>query len=271
VRLQDAPLAAMDNKPLPVVTEEVWDPRVRNPVRGLLMAPFQMLFAFVYLVPLILMALLSPGYCVRHRRRIVSTWGKLQLAMLGIRLDLRGSEHLSRPGPAILLFNHQSIFDLLLISAIWPESTVVLYKQEFHKIPIIGRMLRAMDMLPIDRSDRQRAVATMAEAATRIREKDMKVMISPEGTRSRTDGLQQFKRGAFHLAIDTGAPMIPMVLQGVRKVVHPGSLISRAGTIRIDVLEPIDTSDWTVDNIDQYIDATRAIYTSYVPPETGTA
>lgn len=260
----------MDNEPLPVVTEEAWDPRVSAPVRGLLMAPFQMLFAFLYLVPLILAALVSPGYCVRRRQRIVSTWGKVQMAMLGVGLDLHGSEHLDRPGPAILLFNHQSIFDLLIVSSIWPENAVVLYKQEFHKIPIIGRMLRAMDMLAIDRSDHQRAVATMAEAATRIREKNMKVMISPEGTRSRTDGLQQFKRGAFHLAIDTRAPMIPVVLQGVRKVMHPGSLLSRGGTIRIDVLEPIDTTDWTVENIDQYVRDIRAIYTSYVPPETTT-
>jgi putative phosphoserine phosphatase/1-acylglycerol-3-phosphate O-acyltransferase len=260
----------MDNQPLPVVTQETWDPKSGSLLRGLLGAPFQMLFAFLYLVPLNLAALVSPGFCSRRRRRIVSTWGAGQLALLGIDLELRGRERLDQTGPAILLFNHQSILDLLIISAVWPENAVVLYKQEFHRVPIIGRMLRALGMIAIDRSNRQRAVATMAEAAARIHAENIKVVIAPEGTRSRTDGLGRFKRGAFQLALDTRAPIIPVVMQGVRKVCHSGSLFSRGGTVLVEVLEPIDTTDWLANDILRHIEATRAIYTSIVPPSTET-
>lgn len=232
------------------------------------MMPVQMLFGFAFLAPLVAAAYVRPGFCSRRRQWIVTTWGRSQLAILGIAVELHGAEHLATAGPGILLFNHQSVLDLLVVSSIWPDNAVVLYKKEFHRVPVLGRMLRALGMLPIDRSNRQQAVATMAEAARTIREQGMKVGIAPEGTRSKSDGLLPFKRGPFHLALKTGAPMIPIVLRGVRQVLPPGSMVSRGGTIRVDVLPPIETSDWTQDALERHIAETRALYTSYVPPQS---
>ncbi len=258
----------MNKQPLPVVDHEAWDPQLGTRVRGILMAPLQLLFAFAFLAPVAGLAYVYPQFCRRRARWIIGNWGRVQLALLGIKVEVHGLEHIAKPGPAIMLFNHQSVLDLLVVSSIWPENAKVLYKKEFHDIPVLGKTMHSLQMISIDRSNREAAVATMAAAAKTITEHDVKVCLAPEGTRSRTDGMLPFKRGPFHMAIDTGAPMIPLVLQGIRKVLPPGKFFSRAGTIRIDVLPPIDTTSWTVETIDQHIADTRAVYTAYVPPQT---
>ncbi|MFT7463531.1 MAG: 1-acyl-sn-glycerol-3-phosphate acyltransferase [Pseudohongiellaceae bacterium] len=258
----------MTQPSLPIVDREAWDPQVRSRLRGLLMLPLQVLFAFGFLAPVAALAYVYPSFCLKRARWIISTWGRTQLRIAGIGLQVHGREHLDKPGAAIALFNHQSVIDLLVVSSIWPENAKVLYKKEFHRIPILGRTMRTLEMISIDRSNREAAMATMAAAAGTIREHAVKVVLAPEGTRSRTDGMLPFKRGPFHMAIETKAPMIPLVLQGIRKVMPPRTLLSRGGTVRIDVLPPIDTTNWTLETIDQHMADVHAIYTAYVPPQT---
>ena len=125
---------------------------------------------------------------------MVRIWGRVPLAMAGVRVELHGQEHLEAPGPKLFLFNHVSTLDLLLLGAHAPPSPCVAYKREFRRIPGIGWALIALGMIEIDRSDAERAIESLTHAGERLQTEGLTLMMSPEGTRSRRGGLQQFKK-----------------------------------------------------------------------------
>ena len=106
----------------------------------------------------------------------------------------------------------------------------------------------------------------MAEAARRIRETESTLMMAPEGTRSRKGGLQEFKLGAFHLAIETGAPVIPLVMRGIEQVSPMGSLLVRPGRVRVDYLAPISPANWTPETVRDHARDVRAEFLRYLKP-----
>lgn len=245
-----------------------WDARPGSRLRGLLVTPLWLLFAFGVLAPLAPVVIFAPHLMRRWRLAITHFWGRGLLALLGVRLVVEGREHLPEHGPAIVLFTHQSLLDLALLSALWPPRGIVLYKQEFHRIPFMGSTMRAMGFIAVDRQNREAAVRSVREAADAIREQNAQVLIAPEGTRSRTRGLLRFKRGPFHLALASRAPMVPVIFQGVRQVMPAGHWIGRPGTVRALYLPTIDTSDWRADSIDQHVADVRAMFLAHVPDAT---
>ena len=92
-------------------------------------------------------------------------------------------------------------------------------------------------------------------------------MMAPEGTRSRRGGLQPFKKGPFHVAIATRAPVYPTIWRGIEALNPMGSWLIRSGEIRADCLAPIDTSTWTAETIEDHISETRDVFLRYLPPE----
>ena len=86
------------------------------------------------------------------------------------------------------------------------------------------------------------------------------VCLSPEGTRSITDKLAPFKKGAFHLAMQAGVPIVPIVIHNSGDVQPKGDLLFHPGTVHVDVLPPVDTSKWSVDSIDQHVAEVRGMY-----------
>lgn len=252
------------------VRSERHDARPGSLLRSLVVVVPGLVWSFVSLLPLLALSYLAPS---RVPGKVVATahrWGRSLAALMGIRIEVHGREHLERPGAAIVLFNHQSLLDLVLLTAVFPENSVVLYKREFHRIPVLGRILRTAGMIPIDRQDITSAIASLDVAARQIVERRAKVLVAPEGTRSRTDGLLPFKRGPFHLALATKAPLVPFVMQGVRALMPPGWWLWRPGVVRIDVLEPIDTRAWHADTVERHLADTRAVFTRYLPPASGT-
>jgi putative phosphoserine phosphatase/1-acylglycerol-3-phosphate O-acyltransferase len=86
------------------------------------------------------------------------------------------------------------------------------------------------------------------------------VCLSPEGTRSITDKLAPFKKGAFHLAMQAGVPIVPIVIHNSNDVQPKGDLLFHPGTVNVEVLPPIDTSSWSAESIDRHVADVRAIY-----------
>jgi putative phosphoserine phosphatase/1-acylglycerol-3-phosphate O-acyltransferase len=182
-------------------------------------------------------------------------------------VELHGDEYLQAPGPKLLLFNHVSTLDLFLLGSNAPPLPCVAYKRELHFVPGLGWALYALRMIEIDRRDAERAIKSLHRAGERLRSERLSLMMAPEGTRSRSGGLQAFKKGPFHVAIATGAPIYPMVWRGIEHVCPMGSWIIRSGVIRADCLPPIETSAWQTDTINEHIAATRAVFLKYLPPE----
>jgi putative phosphoserine phosphatase/1-acylglycerol-3-phosphate O-acyltransferase len=88
----------------------------------------------------------------------------------------------------------------------------------------------------------------------------MSVVIAPEGTRSLTPRLGRFKKGAFHIAMQASAPVVPVVIRNTYEVMTRGSLLFRPGTVQVCALPPIDVTKWKVEDLDRHVADVRALF-----------
>ena len=180
----------------------------------------------------------ASGRCYAYHARL---WARFGLAMNLTSVELRGAEHLP-DGPFILMSNHQSNFDILSLLAAMPRRIYWIAKKELFDIPIFGPSMRRGGYIPLDRSDGRKALKSMENAATIIRQGSSVVMF-PEGTRSRDGRLLPFKRGGFMLAVRAGVPVIPVTINGSGRV-NPGGVIRLySGNISITLHPQITVPD----------------------------
>lgn len=244
-------------------------PKTGGRLRGIILLLPAVLFAFGYVLLLIPTLLLFRKWSERHRTALIRGWGKGLLWMFGVRLELGGLANRDAHGAKILATNHVSLLDLMVYSAAWGEGGTVIYKKEFGKIPLIGRCMRLLGFIAVDRGNPEAARQSMADAATGIRERGLAVWIAPEGTRSRQGGLQEFKMGAFHLAMQTGAPIVPCIMRGVAEVNPIGSFLVRSGTVRVDYLPPVHPEGWNRSNLREKATEVRRLFLRYLPAAEG--
>jgi 1-acyl-sn-glycerol-3-phosphate acyltransferase len=192
------------------------------------------LFVIVTGVPL---SFLSPDYLHSYAR----FWARVSLRLAGVRLEVEGGGGL-RDGEAVVYMpNHQSNADILALFAGLPGQFRWLAKEELFRIPLFGYAMHRTGYIPIDRSDRRKAMQSMVEAARRIAE-GASVVVFPEGTRSPDGHLLPFKKGGFLLAIEAQAPIVPVAIHGSRAVVPKGRWSLRGGTIRVSIFPPVPTA-----------------------------
>jgi 1-acyl-sn-glycerol-3-phosphate acyltransferase len=244
-----------------------WEPPRRgSALRAVLSIPIGVLWCLVNLPWMIGVMALTPKYFEKNRTRVTSSWGRGLLWIFGIKLELHGTQYRDLEGAKVLAINHVSIVDLFVYSAAWTDHGTMIYKKELSKIPLMGRVMKMIGFIQVDRSDHRAAIKSMAEAAKRIRETGLSIWIAPEGTRSRLGGLQEFKVGAFHMAMQTGAPIIPCIMRGAGEINPMGSLLIRSGTIRVDYLAPVETKDWKRPQLRVEAVKLRKTFLQYLPP-----
>ena len=145
--------------------------------------------------------------------------------------------------PYVVIANHESFVDILLISHV-PMEMKWMSKSEFFKIPFVGWAMRMVGDIRLDRGDKKAAVQVMHDAADRL-DKRVSVMIVPEGTRSKTGELQEFKTGAARIAIEAGAPILPVAVLGTRDALIKHDWRFGRSHAEARVLEPISTEGLT--------------------------
>lgn len=181
---------------------------------------------------------------------------EVSLRVAGIDVRVQGREYLEATRPAVFVVNHQSNLDAVVAGTLIRHDFTGVGKQELARDPramAIGWLGVAL----IDRSDSQSARASVAALVDRIKAGESVVMW-PEGTRMPTPTLGPFKKGAFHLAMDAGVPMIPIVLRNTGELLPRGQLMVRPGTVDVCVLPPISTDDWTKEGLDARVAEVRA-------------
>jgi 1-acyl-sn-glycerol-3-phosphate acyltransferase len=146
---------------------------------------------------------------------------------------LENDEIIDADRPQILVANHVSWFDVLALAAYLPGHAVFVAKKELEAVPFFGRAAAACGQIFIDRSDRNRAVESLAVARRQLEKSSPTVIMFPEGTRSASGELQPFKKGAFVLAIQSGVDVVPAAISGSREIMKKGSLLIRPGTVRV--------------------------------------
>jgi 1-acyl-sn-glycerol-3-phosphate acyltransferase len=156
------------------------------------------------------------------------------------------------PGkPHIIMSNHRSHYDIPLIFVSLPGSIRMLTKKELFKIPIWGRGLKASEFLSIDRRDHEQAMKDLEEAK-KMMEGGIVLWVAPEGTRSRTGKLGDFKKGGFMLALQMGAAIIPVGIRGSENILKPGTFNFYLNQkVHVNIGEPIDAARYSVDQRDE--------------------
>ncbi len=165
-------------------------------------------------------------------------------AAFGIRRGLAGWEALPeaiRSGrqPALFVGNHGSLFDPPLLISTLPCPVVFLAKKELFRIPFLGWVMTMAGFIPIDRSNRTQAHASLQEAV-RIVRAGRCLAAFPEGTRSLENRLLPFKRGVFNLAVEAGVPVVPFAIQGGLDIVPKGTWRVAGGPYRIVLGQPLE-------------------------------
>lgn len=153
----------------------------------------------------------------------------------GVRFDIiEGVEHLSTR-PAVFIGNHQSELDVLMLGTIFPPYCSVTAKKSLARIPFLGWFMALSRTVFIDRANRETAVKAFDGAADEMRIHRQSVFIFPEGTRSYSDKpeMLSFKKGAFHLAVKAGVPIVPVVAENYSHILSPRNLRFEAGSIKI--------------------------------------
>ncbi|MGI5865214.1 MAG: 1-acylglycerol-3-phosphate O-acyltransferase [Myxococcales bacterium] len=219
-----------------------------------------LLGAFTYLVFFGSALLLLPAFLAtalvhradagcRMRGRMLRRFGRLISAVTPFwRFSVRGDGPADiRQRPYVVVANHESIADPFLISLLpWDMRWVA--KQELFRMPLVGWLMRLGGDIPLRRGERDSVVQMLAECR-RTLASGVPVMLFPEGTRSPDGRLLPFKDGAFQLAIEAGVPVLPLAIAGTRQCRAKGSLGFEFARAQVRVLEPIDTSGMTPDDL----------------------
>jgi putative phosphoserine phosphatase/1-acylglycerol-3-phosphate O-acyltransferase len=188
-----------------------------------------------------------------------SVWGDLATSLAGVDLRVEGEEHLWSRRPAVFIFNHQSGIDALFMIKLLRRDMTGVGKQEVRWNPIFGPLFQAAGMVFIDRSNRAQAIEALKPAVQALRQ-GLSLVIAPEGTRSTTPRLGRFKKGAFHIAMQAGVPIIPVVFRNALDALPKHAVVVRPAAVEAVVLPPIETTEWKREDLDVEIAAVRRQY-----------
>ena len=182
--------------------------------------------------------------------QIPRRWARRLLERAGIKVRVTGREHLDGLGTCIYCVNHVSLIDPGAVVDAVPGRVRFVGKRSLFRVPVFGTALRITGQIPVDRGNRDAALDSFADAA-KILHDGVSAAIFVEGTRSRDGALQQFKKGAFVLAISLQAPCVPVYIAGARELMPKGTgLVPLPGTVEVRFGKPIPTVGMTYEDRD---------------------
>jgi len=217
----------------------------------------------------VILLLLLPSRTARIRSCIIYerlvgysiTW------LMGCRFSLSGQENLDYRRPAIYVFNHTSLADLFITLRILPYGTVGVMKKEIVRYPFFGQVYLLTGHLRVDRSQQALAISQMRSLGEFVRAKKLSIIMSAEGTRSQDGRLLPFKKGIVHMALLTGLPVVPVVVQGAHRIWKKNTLRIRGGAVHVEVLPAVDTSNWSAKNPDSAVDEIHSLFLQNLPED----
>jgi putative phosphoserine phosphatase/1-acylglycerol-3-phosphate O-acyltransferase len=204
-------------------------------------------------------AAIATGSVRRGMNMMLSTYADLTNTITGVELQIEGEEHLWSHRPAVFIFNHQSGLDSLLMARLTRRDVVGVAKEELRNAPIVGQLLQLAGTVFVDRGDRAKAIEAMKPAVEATRQ-GLSIAVAPEGTRSATKKLGPFKKGAFHMAMAAGVPIVPVVLKNALDALPRHAWVIRPATIEVVVHPPIATDSWKPEDLDDHIAQIHALF-----------
>jgi 1-acyl-sn-glycerol-3-phosphate acyltransferase len=198
----------------------------------------------------------------RDRSRVAHDYARaiarLMQPPLNLQVTVSGTDALRAERPAVLVANHQSFLDFPVLASVHPADAVVIAKKELRRVPFFGWIYTATGNIWLDRENREQALESLRSVAQEIRARRLAVWIMPEGTRGRVPGvLLPFKKGAFQMAISTGAPLVPVVVSPLRPWSDLRGRRLAANRVEVRVLDAIATTGLGPDDLLPLLDRTR--------------
>ena len=184
---------------------------------------------------------------------------------VGVKIRVQGKEKIPDQ-VCLFVANHTSSADAPAVVGAIPRRIAILLKDSLFNWPIVGQAFRLAHFIPVKRSDRESAIASVEKAAEAMRA-GQSFLIYPEGTRSPDGRLQEFKKGAVALAIKAGAPIVPVLCSGAHRVMAKRSLVIRPQEILVEFLEPIDAAKYTWDERDALRQHVHDVMAAGLPPD----
>lgn len=191
----------------------------------------------------------------------LSRWGVL---LIGVKIEVRGLEHLQAGRNYIFMSNHASNLDPPVLIPVIPGFCSVLVKKELFRIPVLGTGMKQAHLVPVDRSDQEAAIRSVSRAVE-VLHQGLHMVTYPEGTRTSDGRLLPFKKGPFHLAMDSGVPVVPVTILGTYESWPKTRFALRPGRATVIFHPPIDPHDCS--DRDALMKAVVEAIASSLPPE----
>jgi len=185
--------------------------------------------------------------------------------MVGVSVRVEGQANIPA-GVCLFVANHTSSADAPAVVGAIPRRIAVLLKESLFKWPIVGQAFTLARFIPVNRADRESAIASVEKAAEAMRA-GQSFLIYPEGTRSLDGRLQEFKKGAFVLAIKAGVPIVPVLCSGAHRIMAKRSLKIQPGEILVEFLAPIDVSGYSLEERDALNQRVHDAMAAGLPPD----
>lgn len=232
-------------------------------VRAIFIAVFLSLYILLVGTPLLIYTLVSKNPDAIY-------WAGIRGVMffvraVGVRVRIIGLERIPQQ-TCLFAANHTSSSDPPAVVGAIPRRIAVLLKESLFRWPIAGQAFRLARFIPVDRGQRDSAIASVEKATEALRA-GQSFLIYPEGTRSPDGRLQEFKKGAVVMAIKAGVPIVPIVCSGAHRVMKKGSLKIRGGEIVVEFLPAIDASQYTFEERDALNERVRRQMAAALPPD----
>ncbi len=211
--------------------------------RTFVLVPLFFIVTLGFASTIILIGLFRPSSLALDR--ILDVWSMLFLKIPPVRIDISGLEKIDPNQRYVVASNHLSLFDIPLLMHGLPLPGRFLSKKEIFKIPLVGQAMRTVGIIEINRERGGSSRQAINEGVRIAAERGHSLLIFPEGTRSSNAEMLPFHKGAFRIAIDTGLPLLPVVIDGTDRINEPGSRVFFPGRATIRVLDPIETAGMT--------------------------
>ena len=269
--IEDYPLMKIVGKPVAtnpdqklsqIAFENNWPIlRFEEPVEKPLINGFRTGLAIASIYPSAIKGLIKGAMTMSRQEAANTTFssvGDLGSKMAGLDIAVKGKHNLEEIRPAVFCFNHQSAADFFIVMKLIRHDFTGVAKKELERTPI-GPIFKALGAIYIDRSSKSKAIEAMKPAVDALKS-GISVAIAPEGTRSGSKALGPFKKGPFHLAMQAGVPIIPIVIKNAYMAMPKGTSMFKPTHIEVVVLDPVDTSLWKLKDINTHIEEVRELY-----------
>jgi 1-acyl-sn-glycerol-3-phosphate acyltransferase len=189
-------------------------------------------------------------------------WG---VRAAGIRVMVAGRENVPAGTSCIFLSNHVSNLDPPVLFPVLPGQCSALLKKELMRIPLLGTAMRMAKFVPVERGNVREAAQRSVAAAAAALKSGLHMVVFAEGTRSKDGRLAAFKGGPFYLAMETGAPLVPIVISGTQTMMRKHSAAIRPGVAKVEFLPPIYPAGFS--SREELMAAVRAAMIAALPDE----